>query len=173
MAVETEALARQSHANCTSGKRLRRDLVVWVYVSVAGAANSVTLARVFRAFFLERRHDLSAERRRLRRLQLLLNKSLLFVGEGIVQQPTLCRCHGGKVWCSFQLRPAAGCGLWNELRLGCHLCVVWVFGAVCLTFPARVSMLTLRPTGLSSCHRFLIPMAAYNTARRRPTWTGL
>lgn len=27
-----------------------------------------------------------------------------------------------------------------------------------LTFPESVSMLTLRPTGLSSCHKFFIPM---------------
>ena len=37
-----------------------------------------------------------------------------------------------------------------------------------LTLPERVSMLTLRPTGLSSCHRFLIPIV--NQPRRsRPS----
>lgn len=35
----------------------------------------------------------------------------------------------------------------------------WEMAGAFLTFPDRVSMLTLLPTGLSSCHRFLMPMA--------------
>lgn len=81
----------------------------------------------------------------------------------------------GKVWCRRQLLHRKGQQHTQEEEEDCELFGLNLLGLLVsayssswlfwLTFPARVSMLTLRPTGLSSCHRFLIPIATYNTAR--------
>ena len=49
----------------------------------------------------------------------------------------------------------------NDVRMKC---VLYNLFQDLPTLPDRVSMLTLRPTGLSSCHRFLIPMAKRSSA---------